>query len=49
MGITGDSMRILVDNDNSELLLNFFNSDLLKFLLITTIYNYGSNKKMNFI
>lgn len=48
MGITGDSMRILVDNDNSELLLNFFNSDLLKFLLITTIYNYGSNQKNEF-
>ena len=48
MGITADAMRILVTNDNKDLLLNFFQSDLLKFLLMTTIYNYGSNQKNEF-
>ncbi len=48
LGITVDSMRLLVDNDNKDLYLYFFKSDLLKFLLMSTTYNYGSNQKNEF-
>ena len=41
-------MRLLVDNDNKDLYLNFFKSDLLIFLLMATTYNYGSNQKNEF-
>ena len=45
MGITVDSMRLLVNDEEKDLLLEFFKSDLLKFLLMITTYNYGSNQK----
>ena len=48
MGITVEAMRLLVNNDNKDLLLDFFKSDLLKFLLMITTYNYGANQKNEF-
>jgi len=48
MGITDACMRLIINDKNKELLLNFFNSDLLKFLLMSTTYNYGSNQKNEF-
>ncbi len=48
MGITDSSMRLYVNNNNKDDLLTFFKSDLLKFLLMITTYNYGSNQKNEF-
>lgn len=48
MGITVEAMRLLVNNSNKDLLLEFFESDLLKFLLMITTYNYGANQKNEF-
>ena len=48
MGITDSSMRLYVNDNNKEDLLHFFKSDLLKFLLMITTYNYGSNQKNEF-
>ena len=48
MGITVEAMRLLVNNDNKDLLLDFFKSDLLKFLLMITTYNYVANQKNEF-
>ena len=48
MGITDNSMRLYVNEQNKDDLLHFFNSDLLKFLLMITTYNYGANQKNEF-
>ena len=48
MGITDSSMRLYVNDNNKDNLLHFFKSDLLKFLLMITTYNYGSNQKNEF-
>ena len=48
MGITDSSMRMYVNNDNKNLLLDFLKSDLFKFLLMATTYNYGANQKNEF-
>jgi len=48
MGITVDSMRLLVNNEEQNVLLEFFKSDLLKFLLMINTYNYGGNQKNEF-
>ena len=48
MGITDNSMRLYVTDENKDFLLSYFNSDILKFLLICTTYNYGRNGKNEF-
>jgi len=48
MGITDNSMRLYVNNDNKNLLLKYLKSDLIYFLLMITTYNYGSNQKNEF-
>jgi hypothetical protein len=48
MGITDNSMRLYVNNNNKNLILSFFESKLLKFLLYSTTYNYGANQKNEF-
>ena len=48
LGITDNSMYMVVNNDNKEFILNFLKSDLIYFLLMITTYNYGANQKNEF-
>jgi len=48
MGITDSSMRLYIDDNNKDLLLSYFKSNLLNFLLMCTTYNYGTNQKNEF-
>ena len=48
LGVTDNSMFMIVTNDNKELILNFLKSKLLRFFLMTTTYNYGANQKNEF-
>ena len=48
MGITDNSMYLEVNKKNEYDMLNFLRSDLVKFILLVTSYNYASNKKNEF-
>ena len=48
LGITDNSMYMLVNNNNKNRILNFLKSDLMYFLLMITTYNYGANQKNEF-
>ncbi len=48
MGITDHALYIEVNNTNKYDILNLFNSDLFKFILMITSYNYAPNKKNEF-
>ena len=48
MGITDNSMRLYVNDKNKDNILHFLKSKLFMFLLMTTTYNYGANRKNEF-
>ena len=48
MGITDNSMRLYINDDNKDIILDFLKSKLFKFLLMATTYNYGANQKNEF-
>lgn len=48
LGITDNSMYMLVNDDNKDFILEFLKSDLMYFLLMITTYNYGANQKNEF-
>ena len=48
LGITDNSMYMLVNDINKNRILNFLKSDLMYFLLMITTYNYGANQKNEF-
>ena len=48
LGITDNSMYMIINDDNKDFILNFLKSELMYFLLMITTYNYGANQKNEF-
>jgi hypothetical protein len=48
IGITDNAMFMEVNSENHQYVLNFLNSDLIKFILRICNYNYGRNMKCEY-